>query len=243
MTILAEQPTTTNHLDSNSLPVDTSITDNFRPSTERTEAQRTWAASVLAELPTKFYFSDHEVKKVRDAQGNAWRKAFIIRAIPGKFFEIQFRRGASPADLKHAERLIRAAKHGYFNDDIWTPTTYEIAGPGYYCSALWAWDGKEDIDELRPCTMLGCKHQFHEYRSGDFNECHTAGERLDHASGLYWISLENYEDEQGWHPYLSMDSDWPTGPEGLKALRDAANDYAWMLAEADKLNAAEVDAR
>jgi len=218
---------------------DLGLNPSFVPSKTIDEDKKVWAAAALADLPVVTLF--HETAAVEVSRGDEdrlFRRAFVIAVSPGYRFVIYLFAGASPDDLDRAQREIREAKAGCFNDDIWQPTEFKSGRSGYLLKCFWSWDGVQDIDELRPCKMDGCIDHFHEYRNGELNDVHHAFERFVHPSGRYDILVHNYEDEEAWHPYLSLDGDWPTGQEGLKLLHDAANDYAWYQAECDKLNAA-----
>lgn len=223
---------------------DLDLSPGFRPDTTVTEEMKTWAASVLADLPTKvIYCANRRVQEGRGDDGMLYRRAFAICVTAGNRFAINLYSGASRDDLEHAEQLVDRAKRGWFNRDIWTPKTFRESGrEGFILKCFWQWDGKPSIDGLRPCTMPGCLEDYHEYRNGEFNDVHRA-EDID--TEFYLIQLRNYEDEDRWAPYISMDGDLPVGPKGLKILRDAANDFDWLQQQADKLNAAaaEVSAR
>ena len=223
--------------------VDNDLAPHFRPDQTIDDDKRAWCAAMLADLPPAITFRAVRVQVGRDEAGMWFRSAFGITVVPGHRFLIHIHAGASPADLKHAEDLIERAKRGWFNPDIWEPATFKSGDSGYRLSCFWSWSGAESSDELRPCTMPGCDAEYHVYRGGDFNCVHRAGEDIE--TEHYDITLRNYEDEDKWAPYIDLTTDMPAGPAGLKIFRDAANDYAWMQAEADKLNAlaAEVSVR
>lgn len=219
--------------------VERDLAPGYMPDQTVTEAQRLWAASNLADLPTIVRVMKNSVVAGTGDQGRLFRRAFVICATPGYRFAINLLSGASPADLKHARRIIERAKGGWFNEDIWTPKTFDTGRSGYVMDSYWEWDGQESKDEIRACTTPGCTDGFHEYRGGEFNDVHRAEGDID--KDHYLITLRNYEDEDKWAPYIDLDSDMPVGPAGLKILRDAVNDYAWLQQEADNLNAAATE--
>ncbi|QIK62320.1 hypothetical protein G7068_03195 [Leucobacter viscericola] len=226
-------------LEPDQIPVDPALKPSFKPTKEVTEDQKLWAASVLAELPVAIRFNEHPVKEAKSADGTFWRKAFVIVVIPNKHFSIQLYVGASPSDLEYAQRLVARAKSGWFNSDIWEPHVYPKSGPGFILDPYWEWDGERDCDVLKPCVTPGCIKDFHPYRNGDFNASHEL-DMIDDTEGRYMVHGSNYEDGDGWNAWLDvdLDGDYLSGAEGVKTLRDSANDMAWMQIECDKLNAA-----
>ncbi|UOQ56051.1 hypothetical protein MUN78_10080 [Leucobacter allii] len=207
---------------------------SYVPDNTVTDEKRAWCAATLADLPTVITFREEPVQVGRDPRGTQFRMAFTIGVTPGNRFRINLLAGASPSDLKHAEELIELAKSGRFNPDIWEPSTFKGGRSGWLLDSFWAWDGKHDVNELRPCTVYGCAKDFHTYRNGEFNDVHESAERVD--AEFYDIDVSNFEDESRWRPYICFADEIPEGPAGLKVLRDAANDFDWLQQHADHLN-------
>lgn len=202
-----------------------------------TVEQQVWAAATLADLPTSVTFhADAQVRVGQSTDGQPVRKAFVIVVTPNgkKRFNINLLSGAWVHELEHARALIAAAKEGDFDPDLWTPRE----GGGWVCRAWWSYDLEKPRRVLLACTDSGCVEQFHAWQDDEFDDYH----RLDPIEAEhYTVRGENWGD--GWKANFIDDLDCE-GPAGLKVLRDLANDYAWMQAECDKLNAAaEVSAR
>ncbi|QAB17511.1 hypothetical protein Leucomu_05865 [Leucobacter muris] len=208
----------------------------FKPDWSASEATKLWAASTLAELPSRIIFVDAEKQKVkvsRSHEGRMFRLAFAVVADPEvqQEFRVYLYAGASSSDLSTAQRLVRNAKAGAFNSDLWRRRD----NLKNWVSRMW-WevsDKDRHTTELRPCALPGCVTEYHEYRGGEFDGMHSSvGIEAEH----YEISLSNFEEPCGWRPYVSFADEIPEGPAGLKVLRDAANDFDWLQQQADKLN-------
>ena len=97
----------------------------FKPATEATDASRTWAAAVLADLPVIVKFcetacNDKEVVHVTtDAEGRSFRRAFHIGVRYGARFAIHLYQGATSADLALAKQMIVRVKAGIMCDQLW----------------------------------------------------------------------------------------------------------------------------
>ncbi|WP_156174973.1 hypothetical protein [Leucobacter sp. Ag1] len=204
----------------------------FVPNLEATDEARAWAAATLADLPTVVTFRDDlHVQVEQDAEGRFFRKAFAIACSPSETmrFNINMFSGAGPDDLARAHRVIARAKDGVFNADFWLPRD----GGRWVNKLWWAFDpDKLHPGELRPCMVPGCLADFHEWRDDEFQDHHHLEPIV---TDQYRVLGENWGD--GWKANFIDEIDCE-GPAGLKLLRDLVNDYAWMQAECDKLNAA-----
>lgn len=219
--------------------------DEFKPDWSVSESTKLWAATALADLPSRIIFLDAEKRKVkmsRSQEGHLFRLAFAVVADPEvhQEFRIYLHAGASRSDLSTALRVVRNAKAGAFNADLWRRRD----NLKNWVHHMW-WETSDEAhhnSQLRPCALPGCVKEYHEYLRGELNDMHRAeGIEAEH----YSIDLSNFEEPCGWRPYITFDDELPEGPAGLKVLRDAANDFDWLQQQADKLNAAlaEVSAR
>lgn len=201
-----------------------------------TDASRVWTATALADLPTVIHYrTDCMVKIDRTADGLLMRKAFTIVVTQGNRFAISLFAGASEKDLDRAELIIALAKRGSFLDTgIWDETN-----PGkWVMTVYWEWDGEPYHDEIRECTEPACIEPHHVWvnlgRADEYQEDPCVREVV--CRDVYKVLLERHHGEK-WAVWAYPVRDEFAGPAGLKALRDLANDYAYLLGEADKLNA------
>lgn len=219
---------------------DKSLTPRVRD-LEASEEMRMWAALNLDHLGERIIFDQDRKVKVREAEdGLIYRGAFRITVSPGHLpdFVIRLYRGASTNDLMCARRIIAQAKEGKFSLKDWTRVEkFTNQDCGGYIMRLWfESSGKPHTDELRECDDAACVEPFHGWmREMQDSPCRT--EATEHPSGVYTVRGWKYHGEE-WAAYVDHDSEcFPEGPEGLKVVRDLANDYAWVQAECDRLNA------
>lgn len=216
------------------------FTHSFKPDTTITDERRVWAAAHLAELPTRIVFGDMKVQKGHDPSGNLFRQAYAIIVIPGRDFLIRLYKGASDWDLRQAKRFVEHAKEGLFNSDMWTAHNYGRHGDGFYFSNPLLWDGKKHRDRLKPCTVIGCVDDFHGWvddgQDGRLQNDPCRTEAIKHPHGYYIVRGWRFCGEE-WSADVSNDHDcFPEGAAGLKAIRDLANDFAWVHEECSRLN-------
>lgn len=212
----------------------------FKPDTTITPEKRMWCAAHLDPLTTKVLFKDAPIDRWTDQDGNKFRVGFTITVAPahGDKFIVKLRAGASLADLERAHRMIKAAKGGLFAEDLWRPVTFTNGFDGWALTSGLVDGDKYDADELRPCNEKLCVSDYHVYYGDEAGEpCNL--EPLESKDGSYTVYGEQHADE-GWTVWASTD-ELPEGIAGLKALRNLANDYAWMQAECDKLNNLALD--
>lgn len=210
-----------------------------------TEEMRVWAAANLDHLGERIVFDDRKTKTRQASDGLTYRRAFRITVAPGHSptFAIHLYQGASQRDLRCARRIIEQAKAGNFQTGDWTRIEkFSNQEYGGYSMRLWfAVTGEPARDELRECKDTACVEQFHEWRFGEQDAaCRT--EAITHPTGAYTVSGWRFHGDQ-WAAYVEHDTEcFPEGPEGLKIIRDLANDYAWVQAECDRFNAKEAAA-
>jgi len=208
--------------------------NSFTPDREVTAHNRAWAAAHLADLPTVYTFHPGDpVKEAVAPSGETFRRAFTIVASPAntRRFNVHLLAGASSEDLSRAHRLIRNARLGHFNADLWQ----HREDRGIWVHSKW-WERSEGDhrDELRECAVPGCITQWHSWIDGEQGDlC-----ELEPIRGE-WHSVFGFRAQgREWEASASVCADPPEGPEGLRAIRDLANDYAWMMVECERLNAA-----
>lgn len=214
----------------------------YKPVTEATDASRTWAASVLADLPVVVKFCevtcpDKQVVHVStDAESRHFRQAFHIGVKYGARFAIHLYRGATRTDLAIARRMIDRLKSGIVCDRLWEEFK---DGTGRYMNSWLPFNPAKFSPELRPCTDTNCRSDWHEWEAnGDAyktESCENDAIRTDD----YTIVLQRHDDDP-WRVESWQTCDQVEGAEGLKALRDWANDFAYLQGECDRLNAALV---
>lgn len=203
-----------------------------------TDAERIWAADNLDPLTVKIFFTDQRKAKTRRAKnGEIYRGAFKITVAPGNgpHFALTLYRGASSADLERANRIIVQAKAGMFERHGWDRIEkFTNQAFGGWIMDLWLHvSGEPEPDRLKECQTPGCVNQWHEWvREQQFDPCKL--EPIEHPNG-YYVVHGNHDGEQ-WEAWADTDS-LPDGIEGLKAIRDLANDFAWVQGACDRLNA------
>lgn len=209
------------------------------PSSDTKHAE--WAAAHLADLPVRLIFMDPAKAKVSllaTEGGQVFRDAFEIVADPAgkKEFRLYLKSGASTTDLEMAQLVIRKAKSGNFNADLWKH--FEDRGTWIHDLAWKVGPNDRHVEQVRECTEAACKDTYHAFYEGSgVNGAHTL-EHIEHPKGHYVVHGENVGDGKGWYAWADA-NDIPDGRAGLKALRDLLNDFEWMQAECEKLNAAE----
>lgn len=216
----------------------------FAPTAGATESTRLWAATHLADLPTRLIFNtEHPVKFFTDPEGGEhFRRAFSIVADPeGKReFRLYLNAGATLYDLERARHMIESAKAGWFHPDIWE----RREEPGnWFNSHYWRTDPSrkgiryEWSREVRPCVLDACIEEYHLYVDGEFDDAHRA-EKVEHPDGWYFIHISNYEEEGGWHTWASIDNDLPDGREGIAIVQRLVEEQTRLQERCDELNAA-----
>lgn len=214
----------------------------FKPVTEATDASRTWAASVLADLPVVVKFCEaacpdkKTVQTSADAEGGHFRQAFHIGVKYGAHFAIHLYKGATRTDLAVAKQMITRLKNGIVCDRLWEEFDN---GTGRYMNSWIPFDPEQWSPELRPCTDPNCVRDWHEWEtSGDTfktESCENDAIRTDD----YTIVLQRHDDDP-WTVESWLTCDQLEGADGLKALRDWANDFAYLQGECDRLNAIQM---
>ena len=215
----------------------------FKPVTEATDASRTWAASVLADLPVVVKFCETACRNkavtqvMTDDSGRNFRQAFHIGVKHGARFTIHLYREATRADLQRANQMIARLKNGIVCDRLWEEFT---SGEGRYMNSWLPFDPETWSPELRPCTDPNCRRDWHEWEPddrGDFQVDACQNDAI--TTDSYSVVLQRDPGE----PWVV--ESWPQevdfcGPEGLKAVRAWANDFAYLQGECDRLNAVPV---
>lgn len=202
-----------------------------------TDEERIWAADNLGQLTVKIYFSDQMRAKTRSANtGDIYRRAFKITVAPGNglHFALMLYKGASSADLERANRVIVRAKAGMFERHGWDRIEkFKNQAFGGWVMDLWQRvSGEPEPDRLKACQTRGCVKQYHGWVRGEqFSPCKL--ESIKHPSGYYVVHGER--DGEQWEAWADP-GQLPDGVQGLKAIRDLANDFAWMQGECDRLN-------
>lgn len=214
----------------------------FKPATESTDASRTWAASVLADLPVVVKFCevtcpDKQVVHVStDAEGRHFRQAFHIGVIYGSHFAIHLYQAATRSDLARARRMIERLKSGIVCDQLWKEAeTFE----GRRMDSWLTFDPEQWSPELRPCTDPNCVRDWHEWETSRDTYKTSACENDAIRTDNYTIVLQRHDDDP-WTVESWLTCDQLEGADGLKVLRDWANDFAYLQGECDRLNAARM---
>lgn len=205
------------------------------------DERRTWAAAVLAELPTTVGFSDLDVQEWTAPDGILYRQAFTIIATPNCRFLIKLRNGATRSDLAEAQSRIDSAKKGQLS--TWIERPDKRRGGSFWAFAR----GVQQTPNAEPSSVLikacdrpGCVDTHHEILADGRQFDYHGGEHIDHPEHAYSVGIYA-ADNDPWEVSAECDT-IPDGPAGLKMLRDFTNDYAWMQGEADRLNAAALAA-
>lgn len=209
--------------------------DVFKPETKISPEVKLWCADNLDHLRTVVSLKGAPVERWTSPEGHGFRLAFRITVAPAHDdrFAIHLRTGASSADLDRARRIIRSAKAGQFNPDLWEPVTFSNGYSGWTMGAMLLDGDKYESDELRPCKEPHCTSDFHAFYGGELGEpCELEPISADESGYIVYGEREPGGKWQAW-----ADTDrLPEGIAGLKAVRDLANDFAWMQGECDNLN-------
>lgn len=209
--------------------------DVFEPNKTITPEQRMWCADNLDHLTTTVSPKKHRVKLWTSPEGDTFRVAFRITVAPAhdNKFLIHLRAGASRADLDRAHRMIKHAKAGFFHTDLWKPVTFSNGYAGYMMSSALMDDEIYRADELRVCTEPQCVSQLHTYYDGEPGEsCELESIQADDLGYIVYGERAPGGEWQAWADTHRL----PEGVAGLKAVRDLANDFAWMQGECARLN-------
>lgn len=209
--------------------------ESFKPDTTITPEQRIWCADNLDHLATTVSLKEERVELWTSPEGHAFRLAFKITCAPAHSdrFVIQLRAGASRADLDRAHRLIKHAKAGFFGPDMWEAVTFTNGSTGWIMRSALEDGDVYQADELKPCTESLCVSGFHAYYEGELGEsCELEPIQADDRGYIVYGERPPGGEWQAW-----ADTDrLPEGVAGLKAVRDLANDFAWMQGECERLN-------
>ncbi len=214
----------------------------FKPVTGATDTLRTWAASVLADLPVVVKFCevrcpDKQLTRITtDAGGRHFRKPFHIGVKYGAHFAIRLYREATRADLAIARKMTARLQDGIVCDRLWEERKNR---EGRYMDSWLPFDPEKRSPELRPCTDTNCRRDWHEWEtSGDTYKteaCEHDAIRTDH----YTIMLQRHDDDP-WTVKSWQTCDQFEGADGIDALPDWANDVAYLQGECDRINAVQV---
>lgn len=212
------------------------------PLPQGTYETKLWAAAHLEGLSTLYQLEERTLARERVcSNGDLMRHAFNIIVVPEaktSAFLVRLFKGAEYADVQKADAIIRQLKAGNFDSTILeqidpTPTTPYTR---YVFTLAVKADPNRNRLELHPCKVEGCIENFHGW-DDDFQDDPCWTEAIDHPSGRYRVRGYKYHGER-WEADATHEADcFPSGPEGLKVVRDLANDLAWVQGECDRLNA------
>ena len=211
-----------------------STLDVFSPKGKRSPESRIWAAAHLEDLPIVYEFDREKAVEVKPApDGRMFRLGFTIVISPtvARQITVRMRMGASSDDMKRARELITNEKAGYVSSRLWT----QRATGDRVMTAYWEVQDGAHYDELYPCDEAGCVRPWHDWIGGERSDP-CALEAINTSE--YMVTGNRFGDEWEAGATIHYEASDLQGSEGLRLLRDLANDYAWMLWACDALNGA-----